>query len=110
MVSRKRCALRSDNILPPGRETRDQIQLALANNRLTRFQQRAFGFIEAEKNLAFYEDRRLRRINVLGRFLIASQDPPAKTNHPALVIANRKHQPPAKTIVVISSLFFANDQ
>src|SRR5258706_5952670 len=110
MVGGESCPLRSDDILDASHETGDEIQLALANNRLAGIEQCAFGFIQPKKDFAFYKDRRLRRINVLGRFFIASQDPAAKTNHPSLVIANGKHQPPPKTIVVISSLSFANDK
>jgi len=35
-------------------------------------------------------------------FFVAGQNPPAEANHPALLVANGKHEPPAKTVVVIA--------
>ena len=53
-------ALRRDDVLHAVHETGDQIQLAFADDRGTGVEDRALGFVEAEENFTFGENRRLR--------------------------------------------------
>ena len=106
----ERRALRRDNILHAGHETGDEIKLAFANDGKPGVQNRALGFVETEENLALGENRRLRRVDVFRRFFVAGQNASTEADHPALLVANWKHEPPAKTVVVISRFLLSQNQ
>ena len=74
----------------PGHEAGDQVELAFADDGEAGVEDGALGFVEAEEDLALGEDRRLRRVDVLGRLLVAGQHAPAEADHPALLVADRE--------------------
>src|SRR5439155_1212003 len=55
--------------------------------------------MQSEKDATFSKERRFRRINVLSRRRLSGENAPRKSDDFADVVANRKHQPAAKTIV-----------
>src|SRR5690348_2738269 len=103
-------ALRRHDVLHASHEAGNQIQLTFANDGKAGVENCAFGFVESEENFTLGKNQRFRRIDILRRFFIAGQNAPAETNYPALLIANWKYEPSAKTVIIISSFLFANDQ
>jgi hypothetical protein len=110
MLIGERRSLRCDDIFNTRHKTRDQVKLAFTNNGALRIQQRAFGFIEAEKDFALGKDGCLGRVHILRGLFVAAQNPSTETDHPALLIANGEHQTPAKTIVVSIRALLLDDQ
>jgi hypothetical protein len=74
-----------------------------------RIQNSALALVQAVENFALLEDGRFGRIDVLA-FVISGQHPATERDHAPLLIANRKHQPPAKPIVMAVGVLLANDQ
>src|SRR5208282_4278311 len=103
-------ALRRDDVLDTAYETRNQIELAFADDGKPGVEQRAFGFVEAEEHFALGENGRLGRVDVFGRFFVAGQNAAAEANHPALLVADRKYEPAAETVVVMLAAFLAQNQ
>ena len=103
-------ALRRDDVLHAIHEAGNQIQLTFADNGTVGFQNSSFGLVEAKENPAFGKDRGFGRVDVFGGLFIAGQNPPAKPDHAALLVGNRKHEPAAEAIVVISGFFFPDNQ
>src|SRR5580700_10857580 len=93
--------LRRDDVLDARHITSDQIQLPFANGCKPGVQNRAFRFVEAEEDFALGEYECLRRVDILRRFFVARKDTPAETDHPALLIADRKYQASAKPVVKV---------
>ena len=96
--------MRRDDVLDPAHETRDQIELAFADHGKSGVENRAFGFVETEEDFALGEDGGLRRVDIFRGFFVTGQNPATEANHPALFVANRKHEPPAKTVVVMPEI------
>src|SRR4029077_6599538 len=55
--------------------------------------------MESEKDSTFSKERRFGRINVFSRRRLSGENASRKSDDFADVVANRKHQPAAKTIV-----------
>src|SRR5689334_9558805 len=55
--------------------------------------------MQSEKNTALAKERRLRRIDVFGRRCIIGENASGECNEFADIIADGKHESPAKTIV-----------
>ncbi|OQA38109.1 MAG: hypothetical protein BWY52_03298 [Chloroflexi bacterium ADurb.Bin325] len=60
------------------------------------------GHVQPEQHAALVEERRLRRVHVLGRGMrgVLPQDARAEADHPALHIADRDHEAAAEAVVV----------
>jgi hypothetical protein len=80
-------------------ESRDQIDLPLENDRRTRLDQRALAFIETEEDAPFGENRRLRRVHILGFPLVVVENPATEGHHFPIVISDGEHQPIAKAVI-----------
>src|SRR5256885_13586946 len=65
--------------------------------------------MQSEKNTAFAKERRLRRIDVFGRCCVIGENASGEGNDFADVIADWKHDAPAKTIVefALTAFFIA---
>ena len=110
MLLGERRALRRDDVLHAVRETRDEVELAFADDGVAGVENRALGFVEAEENFALGENRRLWRVDVFRHFFVARQNASAETHDAALLIANREHQPPSETVVMTAGFFLFDDE
>jgi DNA-binding HxlR family transcriptional regulator len=103
-------ALRRDHILNVGHVAGDEIELAFANDGRSFVEQCALGFVQAEENFSFGEDRSFRGINVFGRFLVTGQNTSAEPDDAALLIADGKNKTAAKAIVITVAVFLTDDE
>ena len=69
----------------------------------------ALGLVQAVENFAFGKDRSFGRIDIFGSLFVARQHTSAETHDAALFIANRKHEPSTKTVIVIAGFLFPDD-
>ena len=86
----------------------DHIEIALHHHSAVLLANGVGGLVETEQMLAFLEQLRLWRIQILG--LTAIQTPATETDHTALSVVNRNHHPMAETVVETVSTLARYDQ
>src|ERR1700737_3394929 len=103
------CALRRDHVFNARFKQRDQIELAFAHDSAICFNQRSLCFVQSKKHAPLLEKRGVRGIQIFGGMGDGLEQPAAERNYLADVVANRKYDAAAKTIVdfVARAIFIA---
>ncbi len=97
MVGGRRGAQRGHGIINAVLRQRDDIHIAFDHQQTLRFGVILLRFIQAVQLAAFMENIGLRGVQVFWQRI--AQHAPAKTNHPASLIADREHHPFAEAVV-----------
>ena len=87
----------------------DHINIAFNRNDLALLVGNRPRLIEVIEHLTLVENWCFRRVQVF-RWHILRQGPPAKGNHPAPAIADRKHHPVAETVIGHGDIITRNDK
>src|SRR6266513_5729043 len=100
-------ALRRDYVFNAGFKQRDQIELAFTDDRATCFNQSPFAFVQPKKHTPFLEKRRFRGVQIFRDLRIGLEQSAAERDYLPEIVADRKNDSAAKSIVdFISGPFF----
>ena len=86
------------------------VEQSLQDSRYNLVEDSPFCLVQAVENLPLRKDRRLWRVDVLGRLLVAAEDTTAERDHAPLLVADGKHETAAEAVVVAICLLLADDE
>src|SRR5262249_25543998 len=89
----------------PGLVKAETVEIALDDDEPPLLLRNAAGKVKRVQDVRFRVQRRFRRIEVL-RLGSRREGPAAETNDFAALIPDRKHQPPAKTVISLAPVIF----